>query len=163
MLFKIFFTIVVVVGLVFLFKFKRTNPKKIASPTQSSDNIPNAFRTKTSGLSIHEQSLLKFLQEIVAKKDHIQVFPKSQLTTFITVDPNLAPEIQERLERDLKQVSCDFMLVDTRTFSPVVALSINPSANLEKLLQDLNVPLIPLMKGQQYDQDKLQQLVIHYL
>lgn len=163
MLFKIFFTIVVVVGLVFLFKFKRTKPKKIASPTQNSDNIPNAFRTKTSGLSIHEQSLLKFLQEIVAKKDHIQVFPKSQLTTFITVDPNLAPEIQERLERDLKQVSCDFMLVDTRTFSPVVALSINPSANLEKLLQDLNVPLIPLMKGQQYDQDKLQQLVIHYL
>lgn len=163
MLFKIFFTIVVVVGLVFLFKFKRMKLKKIASPTQSSDNIPNAFRTKTSGLSIHEQSLLKFLQEIVAKKDHIQVFPKSQLTTFITVDPNLAPEIQEQLERDLKQVSCDFMLVDTRTFSPVVALSINPSANLEKLLQDLNVPLIPLMKGQQYDQDKLQQLVIHYL
>lgn len=163
MLFKIFFTIVVVVGLVFLFKFKRTKPKKIASPTQSSENIPNAFRTKTSGLSIHEQSLLKFLQEIVAKKDHIQVFPKSQLTTFITVDPNLAPEIQERLEQDLKQVSCDFMLVDTRTFSPVVALSINPSANLEKLLQDLNVPLIPLIKGQQYDQDKLQQLVIHYL
>lgn len=163
MLFKIFFTIVVVVGLVFLFKFKRTKPKKIASTTANSENIPNAFRTKTSGLSIHEQSLLKFLQEIVAKKDHIQVFPKSQLTTFITVDPNLAPEIQERLERDLKQVSCDFMLVDTRTFSPVVALSINPSANLEKLLQDLNVPLIPLMKGQQYDQEKLQQLVIHYL
>lgn len=163
MLFKFFFTIVVVVGLVFLFKFKRTKPKKITSPTPSSENIPNAFRTKTSGLSIHEQSLLKFLQEIVSKQDHIQVFPKPQLTTFITLDPNLAPEIQSKLEQELKQISCDFMLVDTRTFSPVVALSINPSANLEKLLQGLNVPLIPLMKGQEYDQEKLRQLVIHYL
>lgn len=163
MLFKIFFTLVVVIGLVFLFKFKRTKPKKIASPTPSSENIPNAFRTKTSGLSIHEQSLLKFLQEIVGTKDHIQVFPKPQLTTFITLDPNLAPEIQAQLEQELKQISCDFMLVDTRTFSPVVALSINPSANLDKLLKDLNVPLIPLMKDQQYDQEKLKQLVIHYL
>ncbi len=163
MFFKIFFTIVVVVGLVFFFKFKRTQPKKVVSATPSSENIPNAFRTKTSGLSIHEQSLLKFLQDIVKKKDHIQVFPKPQLTTFITLDPNLAPEIQDRLEQELKQISCDFMLVDTRTFSPVVALSINPSANLDKLLKDLNVPLIPLMKDQQYDQEKLQQLVIHYL
>lgn len=163
MLFKIFFTIVVVVGLVFLFKFKRTAPKQITSPTPSSEDIPNAFRTKTSGLSIHEQSLLKFLQAIVAKQDHIQVFPKPQLTTFITLDPNLAPEIQKRLEQELKQISCDFVLVDTRTFSPIVALSIDPSTNLEKLLQDLNVPLIALKKGQEYDQEKLQQLVIHYL
>lgn len=163
MLFKIFFTIVVVVGLVFLFKFKRTKPKKIASPTSNNDHIPNAFRTKTSGLSIHEQSLLKFLQDIVSKKSHIQVFPKPQLTTFITLDPNLAPEIQARLEQELKQISCDFMLVDNRTFSPIVALSIDPSPNLEKLLQDLNVPLISLKKDQQYDQEKLEQLVIHYL
>ncbi|GAA5098186.1 DUF2726 domain-containing protein [Wohlfahrtiimonas larvae] len=163
MFFKIFFTIFVVIGLVFLFKFKRTRPQKVTGASSCEKNIPNAFRTKTSALSIDEQNVLKFLQEIVQYKDHIQVFPKPQLTTFITLDPNLASEIQTRLEQELKQISCDFMLVNTRTFSPIVALSINPSENLEKLLQDLNIPLISLRKGLQYDQEKLQQLVVHYL
>lgn len=163
MLFKIFFTLVVVVGLVFLFRSKRIKPPKVSSNIKTdSAPIPNAFRTKTSSLNINEQALLKMLQEIIKNKS-VQIFPKPQLATFISLDPNLAPEIQERLSKELMQMSCDFMLVDQRTFSPIVALDIDPASNLEKLLSDLNIPLISLLSNQKYDQEKLEKLLIHYL
>lgn len=162
MLFKIFFTVVVIVGLVFLFRAKRIATPKIVNAAQNEgNNIPNAFRTKTSGLNINEQALLKLLQELVAQR-HVQVFPKPQLATFISLDPNLAPEIQQKLSKELMQISCDFMLVDQRTFSPIMVISVDPSHALEKLLSDLNIPLIPLMSAQTYDQEKLQKLLIHY-
>lgn len=162
MLFKIFFTLIVIVGLVFLFKFKRVKPTKIQNTNEAQSPIPNAFRTKTSGLNINEQHILKLLQKVVGKS-HVQVFPKPQLTTFITLDPSLAPEIQQRLEKELKQIDCDFMLVDTRNFSPIVALSFAPDDRLETVLKDLNVPLIALNKDQTYDEEKFRQLLVHYL
>lgn len=163
MLFKIFFTLVVVIGLVFLFRAKRIKPPKETDNIKSDNStIPNAFRTKTSGLNINEQALLKCLQEVIKNKP-VQIFPKPQLATFISLDPNLAPEIQARLSKELMQISCDFMLVDQRTFSPIVALDTDPTQDLTKLLTDLNIPLVALLSNKQYDQKKLEKLLIHYL
>ncbi len=163
MLFKIFFTLVVVIGLIFIFRAKRVKPPKIADSVKNdSAPIPNAFRTKSSSLNINEQALLKILQEVIKNKP-VQIFPKPQLATFISLDQSLAPEIQERLSKELMQISCDFMLVDQRTFSPIVALDIDPTNNLEKLLSDLHIPLIALLSHQKYDQEKLEKLLIHYL
>ena len=162
MIFKVFFTLVVLCGLVFLFKFKRTKSAKITRSDSAQSPIPNAFRTKTSALTINEQALLKNLQEVVGNRD-VQIFPKPQLATFIALDPNLDPEIQARLAKELMQITCDFMLVDRRTFSPLVALSMNPSEALITLLADLNMPLVALRSDQNYDKEKLTTLLIHYL
>lgn len=161
MFYKIILTVLVIVGFVFLIRFKRTPKENVASQSVKGD-IPNAFRTKTSALNIDEQRLIQQLQSIV-DATNVQVFPKPQLATFITLDPNLAPEIQAQLNKELMQISCDFMLVDRHAFSPIVALSVEPTANLQTLLKDLKVPLIALRKDQIYDEEKLRQLLVHYL
>lgn len=125
-------------------------------------DIPNAFRTKTNALSIEEQRIFQLLQGIT-ENSPLAVFPKPQLSTFITMDPNLAPEIQEDLEVQLKQMSCDFMLVNKTTYSPMVALSFNAPIGLQKLLGDLNISLIILQSQQNYDAQKLKTLLVHYL
>ncbi|MBS7821196.1 DUF2726 domain-containing protein [Wohlfahrtiimonas chitiniclastica] len=160
MFYKIIFTLIVIIGFVFLMRRSRT-PKPEPLP-QHNPNIPNAFRTKTSALNMQEQQVLLLLQQLVSGS-RLQVFPKPQLATFISIDPRLAPEIQQQLSAELKQITCDFMLVDQHSFSAVAAITFDPPAGLQKVLKDLNVDLIALSSTQTYDAEKLRTLLVHYL